>query len=308
MFGSCAAVLAAGCTGDDAVYLAPRDAGPAEAAARPIPVVPTVPPSRPDAASPNDGSTEASVDASAQADATSDGASGDAETDAIADASADSGPPTGLGPDGIVRGTVPAMTFSFVARLPSASALCPAYATVLDGCCVWSATIQSPGRLAFTYGLSAVGADRGKITIDGFDFRSLAPQSWDWTMGSPPGLWPSAQLRASTAAWGSGRGAWPRFLELMHHLATRYGTADDARNIRDFTDKGLVTSVIFSSDLTAHSIGWFPEKSAPNQLKHDWYVPGAPGAGVQVNQRITTPACQSTFDPSISQYTQLVSY
>jgi len=311
LFVWCAGVLAAACTGDDSV-----DPGAPIDAATTTPPGSPLPPPLPDATPASDASTEAATDAGTSSDgstsdsstsdgSTSDGSTSDGSTSdsSTSDGSAEAGPPTGLGPDGIVRGTVPPIRFSFVARLPSASALCPAYATVVGACCVWSATIQSPGRLAFTYGLSAAAPDLGKITIDGFDFHTLLPRSWDWSMGPPPGNWPTAQLNASSAGFGPGRDAWPRFLELMHHLATRYGTAADAQSVRDFTDKGMLTSVLFSLDRTAHSIGWYPRGPS---LVHDWYVSGSPG--VRVNQSITSPACQSTFDPIIDQYRQSVSF
>lgn len=276
---SFAVVLAAACTGDDTTFSPPADAGSGDVAVSPTP---DATPNN-DATSPNDGSSDAPSDASPD--------------DATTDASGDAGPPSGLGPDGTYRGTIEGIDFSFTARLPSTSALCPAYATIEDTCCVWSARVMSPARVPYSYGLRS----GGKITIDGFDFASLPATAPN---GTPPaGIWPQAQLVAAAAGWEPGRFAWPRYLELVHKLAGRYGMPTDPQRVRDLIDKNLLNSLLFAEDLTAHSIGWYPNRQPGLQLYHYYYVTGP---DVRVNQAITTPSCQTTFSNEINNFSRYV--
>lgn len=285
---SCAVVIAAACTGDDAIFSPATDAGSGDVAVSPTPV-PTPPPARPDA--------PPKADAAPPSDASSDGPFDASPGDATTDASGDAGPPSGLGPDGVFRGTTEGIDFSFTARLPSTSALCPAYATIEDTCCVWSARVKSPARVPYSYGLQS----GGKITIDGFEFASLPAQIPN---GTPPaGIWPQAQITAAAAGFEAGRFAWPRYLELVHKLAGRYGTPTDPQRVRDLIDKGLLTSLLFSADLTGHSIGWYPNRQPGGQLYHHYYVSGP---DVRVNQAITTPSCQTTFSSELSNFSRQI--
>jgi hypothetical protein len=271
---TCAIAVAAACTGDDAIFTGGPDAGTGD-----VPVVPTTTPTtppRPDAALPRDATPE-------------EDATADAWSDAQSDAAGDAAPPLGLGPDGVIRGLI-TLRLSYVGRLPEASTLCPAYATVVNGCCVWSGNILSPSVIyaATLSPPNAAGTYRSvAISIDGI--RSGAFTSIGLTVLAPPGVY-EAQV--------SGGPAVRAYLELMHQIAQRYATATEAQGLRHIIDNSIFSMQVGGSfHQTSHRFRSSERDGGPNSIQHSLSLSGQ---GLFANPTLHSPTCQSTISPNFN--------